>query len=300
MNQINPNLKTLGQMISMNDFCDWFFNSNSNLLTGQNPINIFVQNNISLSSIPVYYFNCPALVQYWSNLNQFSNLNNNWSYLFTNLLGSIYQLFENVIPYDQSITTYTIQPVYQGSSDVQYVTVEVPNCLKQISSYFGMYQNRLLQYMVVMVKYLAQINTMNGGYTNTYQYSTSSGSASQNNNYDVNSFNPVETTASLTINPVNVTNGSYGNGVNLPFSVTAGEPSVTITGANYNNHAGATASNASQAATNNATNLQNFASVGSGDNLTILRPLIKKISSLFWSLGNDYYPDNINWGFNIW
>ena len=78
MNQINPNLKTLGQMISMNDFCDWFLNSNSNLLTGGNPINIFVQQNINISGTPSYYFNCPALVQYWSNLNQFNQLNINW------------------------------------------------------------------------------------------------------------------------------------------------------------------------------------------------------------------------------
>ena len=105
MNQINPNLKTLGQMINMNDFCDWFFNSNSNILTGGNPINIFVQNNISINSIPVYYFNCPALVQYWSNLNQFTNLTNNWTYLFTNLLGSIYQLFENVYKLRESSLT---------------------------------------------------------------------------------------------------------------------------------------------------------------------------------------------------
>lgn len=300
MNQINPNLKTLGQMISMNDFCDWFFNSNSNLLTGENPINIFVQQNIALNSIPVYYFNCPALVQYWSNLNQFNQLNNNWTYLFTNLLGSIYQLFENVIPYDQSTTTYTIQPVYQGSSDVQYVTTEIPNVLKQISSYFGMYQNRLLQYMVVMCKYLAQINVMNGGYTNTYAYNTKSGSASQANNYNINSFNPVATLTSLDINPITVNNGSYNNNIDNPFSIQSGSPSVTVTGANYNNYSGASASNSNQFATNNATNLENFATVGSGDGLTILRPFIEKVSSLFWSLSNDYYGNNDGWGFNIW
>lgn len=300
MNQINPNLKTLGQMISMNDFCDWFFNSNSNILTGGNPTNIFVQQNISISSIPSYYFNCPALVQYWSNLNQFNQLNNNWSYLFTNLLGSIYQLFENVIPYDQSTTSYTIQPIYQGSSDVQYVTLEVPNVLKQISSYFGMYQNRLLQYMVVMLKYLAQINVMNGGYTNTYAYNTNSGSASQANNYNINSFNPVATATTIDINPIGVNNGSYNNGINNSFNIGSGMPSVSVAGANYNNYAGASASNSNQYATNNATNLENFATVGSGDGMTILRPFIEKISSLFWSLSNDYYGNDDGWGFNIW
>ena len=300
MNQINSNLKTLGQMISMNDFCDWFFNSNSNILTGGNPINIFVQNNINISSIPSYYFNCPALVQYWSNLNQFNQLNNNWSYLFTNLLGSIYQLFENVIPYDQSTTSFTIQPVYQGSSDVQYVTLEVPNVLKQISSYFGMYQNRLLQYMVVMLKYMAQINVMNGGFTNTYQYNTYNGATSQATNYNVNSFNPVADSTALNINPINVTNANYNTGIFSPSSITTGEPTITISGANYNNYNGATASISNQYATNNATNLENFATGGSGDGLTILRPFIEKVSSLFWSLSNDYYGNNDGWGFNIW
>lgn len=287
-------------MISMNDFCDWFFNTNSNLLSGGNPVNIFVQQNVSLNSIPSYYYNCPALVQYWSNLNQFNQLNNNWTYLFTNLLGSLYQLFEDVIPYDQSTTTYTIQPVYQGSSDVQYVTTEVPNVLKQISSYFGMYQNRLLQYMVVMLKYLAQINVMNGGYTNTYAYNTNSGSASQANNYNINSFNPVATATSFDINPIGVTNGNYNNGVNNNFAVTSRMPSINVTGANYNNYSGASASNSNQYATNNATNLENFATVGSEDGLTILRPFIEKVSSLFWSLSNDYYGNNDGWGFNIW
>lgn len=295
MNQINPNLKTLGELITIQDFCDWFVNTNSNITNS--PINFLTQNGINISSVPAFVFNCPALVQYFSNLNQYNNLNNNWVVLFPQLLGTLYQLFANAIPYNQATTTYTITPTYNSSGSI---TITVPAVLKEMSAYLGLYQNKILQYMVLMDKYLAQINVMNGGYTNTYSYSTSSGSASQNNNYDVNSFNPVETTASLTINPVNVTNGSYGNGVNLPFSVTAGEPSVTITGANYNNHAGASASNSSQSATNNATNLQNFATVGTGDNLTILRPLIKKISSLFWSLGNDYYPDNVNWGFNIW
>ena len=154
--------------------------------------------------------------------------------------------------------------------------------------------------MVVQLKYMAQITVMNGGFTNTYQYNTNSGNATQNNNYDVSSFNPVDTSAALTVNPINVTNGNYNNGVNNNFSVTSGMPSVTITGATYNNHAGASASNSNQYATNNDTNLENFATVGTGDGMTILRPLIKKISSLFWSLGNDYYPDNINWGFNIW
>ena len=288
-------------MISLQDFCDWFLNSNSNVLTnGGNPINIFTQQNISTNSTPAYLFNCPVLVQYWSNINTWSNLNNEWSQLFPNFLGSLYQLFENVIPYDQTTSTYIIQPSYQATSSTQYVTVQVPNVLRQMSAYFGMYQNRLLEYMVIQLKYLAQINVMNGGYTNTYQYDTNSGSASQNNNYDVNSFNPVETTASLTINPIGVNNGSYNNGINNNFSINSGSPSVTINGATYNNHAGASASNSNQYATNNATNLQNFATVGTGDGMTILRPLIKKISSLFWSLGNDYYPDNINWGFNIW
>ena len=295
MQQINPNLKTLGELITIQDFCDWFVNSNSNITN--NPVNFLTQTGINISSVPAFVFNCPALVQYFSNLNQYNNLTNNWVVLFPQLLGTLYQLFANAIPYDQTTSTYTIISTYNSGNSI---TITVPNVLKQISSYFGMYQNKILQYMVVMVKYLAQINTMNGGYTNTYSYSTSSGSASQNNNYDVNSFNPVETTATLNINPVNVTNGSYGNGVNIPFSVTNGEPSVTINGANYNNHAGATASNSSQSATNNATNLQNFANVGVGDGLTILRPFIKKLSSLFWSLGNDYYPDDINCGFKIW
>lgn len=295
MNQINANLKTLGEMITINDFCDWFFNSNSNITS--NIINFLTQNGVNISSVPAFVFNCPALVQYYSNLNQYNNLNSNWVVLFPQLLGTLYQLFANAIPYNQTTATYTIIPTFNQTG---VTTISVPTVLKEISAYLGLYQNKILQYMVLMAKYLAQINVMNGGYTNTYQYSTSSGSASQNNNYDVNSFNPVETTATLNINPINVTNGNYSNGVNLPFSVTAGEPAVTITGANYNNHAGASANNTSQTATNNATNLQNFAAVGSGDSLTILRPLIKKISSLFWSLGNDYYPDNTNWGFNIW
>lgn len=300
MNQINPNLKTLGQMISMNDFCDWFFNSNSNILTGGNPVNFFVQNNINISQIPTYYYNCPALAQYWTNLNQFDNLNNNWTYLFPNLLGSLYQLFENVIPYDQSTTSFTIQPTYSGSSDEQYITIQVPNVLKQISSYFGMYQNRLLQYMVVMLKYLAQINVMNGGFTNTYQYNTYNGSTTQANNYNVNSFNPVADSTTLNINPINVTNANYNTGTFSPSSINSGEPTITITGANYNNYNGATASNSNQYATNNATNLENFATVGIGDGLTILRPFIEKVSSLFWSLSNDYYENNDGWGFNIW
>ena len=122
-----------------------------------------------------------------------------------------------------------------------------------------------------MLKYIAQINVMNGGYTNTYEYNTNSGSASQANNYNINSFNPVTTSANIDINPIGVTNGNYNNGINNNFAVTSGEPSITVTGANYNNYAGANATNSNQYSTNNATNLENFATVGSGDGITILR-----------------------------
>lgn len=274
-------------------------NSNSNLLQpGQTPINFYTNSNLSLSGTPSYYYNCPAFSIYFSNLNLFNSLNNNWTALFPNMLGFIYQLFKNAIPYDQTTTSYTITP--SNSASQVPITLDVPNVLIQIAAYFGTYQNRILEYMVVQLKYMAQITVMNGGFTNTYQYNTYQGSTNQNNNYDVNSFNPVDTSANISINPINVTNANYNTGIFSPGSVTSGEPNVTITGANYNNHAGASASNSNQWATNNATNLQNFATVGTGDGLTILRPLIKKISSLFWSLGNDYYPDNINWGFNIW
>lgn len=146
--------------------------------------------------------------------------------------------------------------------------------------------------MVVMLKYLAQINVMNGGFTNTYQYNTYNGSASQATNYNINSFNPVADSTALNINPINVTNANYNTGTFSPSSINSGEPTITVTGANYNNYNGATASNSNQYATNNATNLENFATVGSGDGLTILRPFIEKVSSLFWSLSNDYYGND--------
>lgn len=284
MNQINNNLKTLAELCT-GSTTNWlqgvynykgFLNFNTNNSTGQNVI-------------------YPS--QFLTNLLQ--TYNSQIANAAYGVYCQIIYLFAHAIPYDQTTQTYTFtQPGTDGITSNNSIFI-IPDIFYQIDAYMTLYQNRILQYITQTTKYISQIKAMNSGYTNTYAYNTKQGTAGQNNAYDVTSFNPVETDTSISINPVNVTTGNYSASANNAYSVNAGQ-SVTMNGATYNNHASANASNSSQYATNNALNLQNYASVGQSDGMTILRPLIKKISSLFWSLGNDYYPDNINWGFNIW
>lgn len=307
MNQINPNLKTLGQLISKVNFCDWFFNTNY-LETQQTPVNAFAQNaQWSPSSMPGYLLNCPVIAQFWSNINQYTFNQNAWTVQLPNLLGMIYDLFKNAIPYDQTTFSTQIQPSWNTGSNSQNITINALDTMTQISAYLGLYINRIVEWCVLMWKYNTQLSTLYSGYTNSYAYNTMSGHASQGQQLNINSFDPVETSPTVTPTNLQVQEPSYtmGIGSNSMSNATAAQlnsNSVTITngGANWNNNGAANVSNSSQAATNQAINLENMATIGQGDNMSLLRPLIKKISSLFWSLGNDYYPDNINWGFNIW
>ena len=284
MNQINSNLKTLAELC---------FTGNANWIQGVYNYNEFLAYNTNNGTGQSVIY--PS--QFLTNLIQ--NYNSQIANTAYNVYCQIIYLFAHAIPYDQTTQNYTFTIPSSDGSTSSTQTFIIPDVFYQIDAYMTFYQNRILQYITQTTKYINQIKAMNSGYTNTYAYNTKQGTAGQNNAYDVTSFNPVETDTSIGINPVNVTTGNYSASANNAYSVNSGQ-SVTMNGATYNNHASANASNSSQYATNNALNLQNYASVGQSDGMTILRPLIKKISSLFWSLGNDYYPDNINWGFNIW
>lgn len=305
MNLINPNLKTLGQLISKQDFCDWFFNTNY-LATQQAPINVYAQNNNwSPSSIPGYLLNCPVIAQFWCNITQYTFNQNAWTVQLPNLLGIIYDLFKNTIPYDQTTFSTQIQPSF-SSTGAQTLTINALNVMEQISSYIGVYINRIVEWCVLMWKYNTQLTTLYSGYTNSYAYNTMSGHAGQSQQVNINSFNPVTSNPTITPIALSAQNPSYtmGIGSNAESLATAAElnsQQFTITnGANWNNNGTNNVSNSSQASTNQAVNLENMASIGQGDNMTLLKPLIQKISSLFWSLSNDYYGNNDGWGFNIW
>lgn len=305
MNQINPNLKTLGQLISKQEFCDWFFNTNY-LATQQTPINVFAQNSTwSPSNLPGYLLNCPVIAQFWSNINQYTFNQNAWTVQLPNLLGMIYDLFKNALPYDQTTFTTQIQPSF-STTGAQTLTINALNVMTQISAYVGIYINRIVEWCVLMWKYNTQLTTLYSGYTNSYAYNTLSGHAGQSQQVNINSFNPVTSNPTITPIALSAQNPSYTMGIgsnaeSLATAAVLNSQQFTITdGANWNNNGTSNVSNSSQASTNQAVNLENMASIGQGDNMTLLKPLIQKISSLFWSLSNDYYGNNDGWGFNIW
>lgn len=311
MYQINPNLKTLGQLISKCNFCDWFLNT-SYTVTGQSPMNFLVQTqNWSPSTTPSWTLNCPSLMMLFG-ANGYYNNHTTWFVTIPNLLNMLYDLFENVIPYDQTTFSTEIQPSWNPNG-VQYVTFDCPSVLKEIASYFGLYINRIIEWSIIFWKYNSQLTVLQNGYTNTYMYQTVTGTTSASNHLDINSFNPVTSNETVTMINPNVTNpqtfNSGGNGATTSMGTSAAigsnygsNPTTTAitNGANWSNGASSSATNSANGSTNYAVNLENFQSVGIGDGQTLLRPFIKKVSSLFWSLSNDYYGNNDGWGFNIW
>ena len=250
--------------------------------------------------------NCPVIAQFWCNINQYTFNQNAWTVQIPNLLGIIYDLFKNTIPYNQTTFTTQIQPSWNNGSESQTLTINALDVMTQISSYLGLYINRIVEWCVLMWKYNTQLTTLYSGYTNSYAYNTMSGHAGQSQQVNINSFNPV--TSSPTITPTNLQvqepSFTMGIGSNSETDATYAQLNsneFTVTnGANWNNNGTANVSNSSQASTNQAINLENMASIGTGDNMTLLKPLIQKISSLFWSLSNDYYGNDDGWGFNIW
>ena len=149
----------------------------------------------------------------------------------------------------------------------------------------------LSQWYFVSNKYLRASNIVNAGNTRAVQRSNNIDTTNQNESVSKQSFNPVDKNTNITISPVKVNtqeNGGLGNNTYQD-----------VTSANWNTNSSGTSGNTSIAEQISEQDITQLRELGTENILKFLKPLIYKIGTLFWMLGNDNI-EGASWGINVW
>ena len=274
------NTKTWKQLMSKQEFMDWCFtNGDVNYLSVVQTAPDF--------RVPlcVYGFNGGIinLLDYF-----YSSLGNLSSYkLLVRLLGTIYDLYADSIPYNQELEQVNLV----SNTNQKYNGNVLMSLCRAISAYVSLFSPDILQWYFVSSKYMLAAGIVSKGNTRQETRKNNIDNISQNENFTKTSFNPVTHDATISVNPVKVNtqaNGGLGNN-------------------NYQDVTSATWGTTSQGTSGNTTineniteqDLTQLRDLGTENMLKYLKPLIYKIGTLFWILGDkEQGPET--WGINVW
>lgn len=292
MIKINPNLQTLAQLCTT---------PTSNWLQGIYAYNEFLTFNTNQGTGTNIIYPSAFLTYVLEMYGE--NVANQCAYIYKQII----YLFAHSIPYDQTTQTYNLQ----GTNNNTF-NFTIPDIFYEIDSYFSLYQNNVLEYVLRTSRLSAQIKmtstNMSAQRSRTQGVNTNLKDSNNltKTNVESTSFNPITNNTTIQTNPIDVatpTTPSMSNTIgaqNIPTgtdNTNVANWTQTNVGKNENNIQD-TQQNLNEQETYQ--NLQTYNQAGRDNFKNALRPLIKKIASLFWHLGNDYYPDNTNLGFNIW
>ena len=323
-NQMN-NLKNLWQICQEvvagnqpfpdNFFADWFCNYNLN--TGDS-----AGFNINVTPIP------PGTVwnqPYSSVVFQLFALNDlagqpfqpkQLAMLWQNFLGMIFHLFANSLPYAQQTGGDVVGQVdlitVTGQQYIAGINSNIPfYFLQSVDAYLSMYLQDIFQYFLRITVNLRQWSMVQNSYTVKHTRSedvsenTGSNTTNQTSGVSQTSFNPVSNNAqSFFIPTVNVGQTQIPSTSNN--TIPSGQSVSSENTASYNTHGSGSNNNFLENQQRNVSenyttqDLNAYKNIGMSDVKQALKPLIYKLSTLFWTLGNDEFPDNSMWGFNIW
>ena len=111
--------------------------------------------------------------------------------------------------------------------------------------------------------------------------------------YYKDSFNPVATASNIDVEKIPVSTQKQGGLSNINNTATSS--------ATWNTNSNGESSNTEQQEQVQEVDLTQLRELGSESMIKYLKPLFKKIGTLFWVLGNDYWNDDTaDLGFNIW
>ena len=274
-NQINPNLKTLSQLMSKSTFIDYFAT-----VDDMGAVNIFDNTNDGMS-----FINPIANIYYAMGANKQSMRT------IVNLLSMLYDIFADAIPYNQNMSN--VQLAILSNSGVTPTTMSIPlNLLRNIKGYITAYMPSILSWSYGMYRMMiAQQKVLDG----TRQVTKSQGisTVSQNQNISKNSFNPVDNTTNITTNKITVNKQSNGGLQTEQFTANGS--------ANWSTDTNGSSAEVNRNETITEYDLTQLRELGSEKAIQYLMPLFRKIGTLFWCLGNDYWnEDNGTLGFHIW
>lgn len=266
-------------LMTKQEFMDWCFtNANQNIL--------YELSSSSVYTLPLsIYGNNSGIVNLIDYFYQ-TLTNNNGVTLLTRLLGLIYDLYADSIPYNQEVDTVNLVSI----TNEKYSGSVLTNLCRAISAYISIFSPDILQWYFVSNKYMRASAIVNAGNTRVENRKNNIDNLSQNENFTKTSFNPVDENAIISVNPVKVAtqeNGGLGNN-------------------NYQDVTSATWGTTSQGTSGNTSINENITEqditqlrdLGTETMLKFLKPLIYKIGTLFWILG-DNIPDNTK-DINVW
>lgn len=266
-------------LMTKQEFMDWCFtNANQNIL--------YELSSSSVYTLPLsIYGNNSGIVNLIDYFYQ-TLTNNNGVTLLTRLLGLIYDLYADSIPYNQEVDTVNLVSI----TNEKYSGSVLTNLCRAISAYISIFSPDILQWYFVSNKYMRASAIVNAGNTRVENRKNNIDNLSQNENFTKTSFNPVTENATISVNPVKVAtqeNGGLGNN-------------------NYQDVTSATWGTTSQGTSGNTSINENITEqditqlrdLGTETMLKFLKPLIYKIGTLFWILG-DNIPDNTK-DINVW
>lgn len=275
---MNTNLQWKNLM-SKQEFMDWCFtNANQNILYEISSSSVYTLplsvygNNSGIVNLIDYFYNTLT--------------NNNGITLLTRVLGLIYDLYADSIPYNQEVDTVNLVSI----TNEKYSGSVLTNLCRAISAYISIFSPDILQWYFVSNKYMRASAIVNAGNTRVETRKNNIDNLSQNENFTKTSFNPVTENATISVNPVKVAtqeNGGLGNN-------------------NYQDVTSATWGTTSQGTSGNTSINENITEqditqlrdLGTETMLKFLKPLIYKIGTLFWILG-DNIQDNSK-DINVW
>lgn len=274
----NTNLQ-LKNLMTKQEFMDWCFtNAGKNILYELSsssaytlPLSIYGNNGGIINLVDYFYQTLT---------------NNNGITLLTRLLGLIYDLYADSIPYNQEVNTVNLVSITNETYSGSVIT----SLCRAISAYINIFSPDILQWYFVSNKYMIASVIVNAGNTRLETRNNSIDNLSQNENFTKTSFNPVATNATISLNPVKVAtqeNGGLGN--NNYQDVTSATWGTTSQG---------TSGNTSINETIKEQDITQLRDLGTESMLKFLKPLIYKIGTLFWILG-DNIQDNSK-DINVW
>lgn len=275
------NSVSLNQLISKTDFINWFLSfENNNIIYA-------LTNNVNFERLECVYASSsvPFIVDMLWNAENSNYLN----YLMPFLLAFIYDVFNDAIPYNQTLANSTIYTA--GNVGINQ---QVPlNLLVNISGYISSYMNEIINWFLTIKKNYLALNIINSKATRKVTETENTDNLNQSQQLNKDSFNPVENSANVAINPIPVkalANGGMGN-----------NNYQDVTSATWNTSTTGNTANTNRSKTETELDLTQLRTIGNEQILSNLKPLFKKIGTLFWILGNDNWQDSTaDLGFNIW
>lgn len=275
------NALPLNQLISKTDFINWFLS-----FEGNNIISALIQQaNFDVLECIYSSSSVPFIVNMLWNTENSNYLN----YLVPFLLAFIYDVFNDAIPYEQKLATSTIYNIQNMGNNLQ-----IPlNLLLNISGYISAYMNEIINWFLTIKKNYLALNIINSQATRKVTETENTDNLNQSQQLNKDSFNPVEQAANVAINPIPVNTISNGGMVNNNYQ--------DVTSATWNTSTTGNTANTNRSKTETELDLTQLRTIGNEQILSNLKPLFKKIGTLFWILGNDNWQDNTaDLGFNIW